>query len=291
MFAQAKSLHRTHWPDSPVDPGIWVQDSDEAVEAEIDAAQKNPALQNFHDYLDFCRIGLVAGKRIEVKTNIPGGKEQDGATYHSRDFAKLEKMTRDFLAKYPHSKKRETAMFVLARAIYSLSAPYILCMTAPAAAMDPHGLSTTVQKSYQVEPFDRKRVMQALDDYDREFPNGRYAADLRDMRAATFWRTGQWDKALDLTLAQITGNVTGDLLDVAETRLANIFAELAKVEHRPQVLDAIRARPNSVPYLAAYVGAATNDRDHPLRYLQRYLSDQLHFKIPAPSAAEPIASN
>ncbi|HEU4771676.1 MAG TPA: outer membrane protein assembly factor BamD [Candidatus Udaeobacter sp.] len=283
-------LHRTLWPDSPVDPGIWVQDSDEGVEAEIDVAQKNPALQNFHDYLDFCRIGLAAGKRIEVKTNIPGGKEPDGATYHSRDFAKLEKMTRDFLAKYPQSKKREAAMFVLARAIYSLSAPYILCMTAPAAAMDPHGLTATVQKSYQVEPFDPKRVMQALDDYDRHFPNGRYAADVRDMRAATFWRMGEWDKALDLTLAQIAGNVSGDLLGVAETRLANIFAELANFERRPQVLEIIRTRPNSLPYLAAYVGAATNDRDHPLRYLQRYLSDQLHFKIPAPPTGD-VASN
>jgi outer membrane protein assembly factor BamD (BamD/ComL family) len=284
-------LHRTHWPNSPVDPGIWVQDSDEAVEAEIDAAEKNPALQNFHDYLDFCRIGLVAGKRIAVKTNIPGGKEPDGATYHSRDFPKLEKMTRDFLAKYPHSNKREAAMFVLARAIYSLSAPYILCTTVPAVPSDPHGVTTTVQKSYRVEPFDAKRVTQALDDYDREFPNGRYAADVRDMRATTLWRMGQWGKALDLTLAQISENVSGDLLGDAETCLANILAELANVDHRPQVLEAIRARPQSIPYLAAYVGAATNDRDHPLRYLQRYLSDQLHFKIPSGPPNEPVASN
>lgn len=284
-------LHRTLWPDSPVDPGIWVQDSDDAVGEEIDTAEKNPALQNFHDYLDFCRIGLVAGKRIAVKTNVPGGKEPDGATYHSRDFHKLEKITRDFLAKYPHSKKREVAIFVMARAIYSLSSPYIFCTAVPAAPTDPHGLTLTVQKSYRAEPFDPKRVMQALDDYDREFPNGRYAADVRDMRAASFWRMGQWDKALDLTLAQINDNVSGDLLSDAETRLANIFAELANVEHRPEVLASIRARPGCIPYLAAYVGAATNDRDHPLRYLQRYLSDQLHFNIPAPPAAEPIASN
>jgi TolA-binding protein len=284
-------LHRTLWPDSPADPGIWVTDSDDAVAAEIDAAEKNPALQNFHDYLDFCRIGLVAGKRIDVKTNIPGGKEPDGATYHSRDFPKLEKMTRDFLVKYPHSKKREAAMFVLARAVYSLSAPYIFCMTVPAAPTDPQGLTLTVQKSYRAEPFDPKRVMQALDDYDHAFANGRYAADVRDMRAATFWRMGQWDKALDLTLTQISDNVSGDLLSDAETRLANIFAELANAERRPQVLDAIRGRPDSIPYLAAYVGAAANDHGHPLRYLQRYLSDQLHFKIPASSAAEPVASN
>jgi hypothetical protein len=111
------------------------------------------------------------------------------------------------------------------------------------------------------------------------------------MRAATLWRIGQWDKALDLTLAQIAERNPADLLGDAETRLANIFAELANVKHRLQVLQAIRKRPACVPYLAAYVGAATNDRAHPLRYLQRYLSDQLHFKIPASPPAEPVATN
>ncbi|MGA7273555.1 MAG: hypothetical protein WBX14_01800, partial [Candidatus Udaeobacter sp.] len=284
-------LHRTHWPDSPVDPGISGQDSDDAVAAETDETEKNPALQSFHDYLDFCRIGLVAGTRIEVKTDIPGGKELDGVTYYSRDFPKIEKMTRDFLAKYPRSHKREAAMFVLARAIYSLSCPHILCDTAATSGSEEDRLVDVVQKIHRVEPFDPKRVMQALDDYDREFPNGRYAADVRDMRAATFWRMGNWGKALDLTLAQIADHVSGDLLGDAETRLANIFAGLANVEHRSQVLEAIRAHPACIPYLAAYVGAATNDRAHPLRYLQRYLSDQLHFKIPAPPPAESVATN
>jgi hypothetical protein len=284
-------LHRTHWPESPVDPGISGQDSDDAVAAEIDEAEKNPALKSFQDYLDFCRIGLVAGKRIEVKTDIPGGKELDGETYYSRDFSKVEKMTRNFLAKYPRSHKREAAMFVLARAIYSLSCPHILCVTDPTSGSEGDRMVDVVQKAHRVEPFDPKRVMQALDDYDREFPNGRYAADVRDMRAATFWRMGDWGKALDLTLAQIADHVSGDLLGDAETRLANIFAELANVEHRPQVLEAIRARPACIPYLAAYVGAATNDRAHPLRYLQRYLGDQVHFKIPAPPPGESVATN
>jgi outer membrane protein assembly factor BamD (BamD/ComL family) len=284
-------LHRTHWPDSPVDPGISGQDSDEAVAAEIDEAEKNPALQSFHDYLDLCRIGLVAGKRIEVKTDIPGGKELDGVTYYSRDFAKIEKMTRDFLAKYPRSRKREAAMFVLARAIYSLSCPHILCDTSATSGTGGGRMVDVVRKTHRVEPFDPKRVIQALDDYDREFPNGRYAADVRDMRAATLWRMGDWGKALDLTLAQIAGHVSGDLLGDAETRLANIFAELANVEHRPQLLEAIRAHPACLPYLAAYVGAATNDRTHPLRYMQRYLSDQLHFKVPPPPPAESVAAN
>jgi hypothetical protein len=143
---------------------------------------------------------------------------------------------------------------------------------------------------YCKEPFDPKRVTKALDDYDREFPNGRYAADVRDMRAATFWRMNQWDKALDLTLTQIADKTSAELLGNAETRLANIFADLANVEHRPQLLEAIRARPACIPYLAAYVGTASNDRAHPLRYLQQYLSDQLHFKTPAP-AQTGVASN
>jgi len=81
------------------------------------------------------------------------------------------------------------------------------------------------------------------------------------------------------------------LLGDAETRLANIFAELANLEHRPQVLEAIPGSPRVHSLPAAYVGPATNDRAHPLRYLQRYLSDQLHFKIPAAPPAAPIASN
>ena len=283
-------LHRTHWPESPVDPGISVGDNDEAVEAEIDAAEKNPALKSFHDYFDFCRIGLVAGKRIEVKSDVPSAKEPDGTTYHSRDFAKIEKMTRDFLAKYPRSHKREAAMFILARSIYSQSCPYILCADVQPTKSE-FDRSEIIQKTHRVEAFDRNRVMRALDDYDREFPNGRYTADVRDMRAASLWRIGQWGKALDLTLAQLADKVSGDLLREAETRLANIFAELANGEHRPQVLEAIRARPACIPYLAAYVGAATNDRAHPLRYLQSYLSDQLHFKIPAPPPAESVATN
>lgn len=277
-------LHRTHWPDTPVDPGISGTDSDDAVEAEIDAAGKNPELNSFHDYLDLCRIGLVAAKRIDVTSSVPSAKEPEGTTYHSRDFPKLEKMTREFLAKYPHSHKREAAMFVLARAVYSLSCPRILCV-------ESGEFEDVVQKTFRKEPFDAKRVTQVFDDYDREFPNGRYAADIRDMRAAIFWRTGQWDKALDVTMAQISDKTKLDLVGSAETRLANIFAELANVEHRPQLLDAIRARPGSIPYLAAYLSAATNDRTHPLRYLQRYLSDQLHFKIPPPPTDKSVAAN
>ena len=107
----------------------------------------------------------------------------DGQTYYSRDFGEIEKMTRDFLAKYPRSHKREAAMFVLARAIYSLSCPYIVCVTDPTSGGGGDRMVDVVQKAHRVELFDSKRVLQALDNYDREFPNGRYAADVRDSAA------------------------------------------------------------------------------------------------------------
>jgi hypothetical protein len=281
-------LHRTHWPDSPADPGISVQDSDDAVEAEIDAAEK-PGAPRFSRLSRFCRIGLVAGKRIEVKTDIPEAKNPTGP-HIIRVIFQSCKNGRDFLAKYPHSQKREAAMFVWRARLIRLVPAHPLCRRS-CSADRPTRLYRSCPESASGGAVRSQRVMQASDNMTGEFPNGRYAADIRDMRAATFWRMGQWDKALNLTLAQITDNVSGDLLGDAETRLANIFAELANVEHRPQLLEAIRACPACIPYLAAYAGAATNDREHPLRYLQRYLSDQLHFKVPAQPPAEPIAAN
>jgi TolA-binding protein len=285
-------LHRTHWADSPVDPGISVEDTDDAVAAEIDTAEKDPALSAFRDYLEFCRIGLVAGKQVQENTDIHSAKDlEQPVTYSSRDFEKLEKMTREFLSKYPQSHKREAAMFVLARTVYSLSSPHVLCVGTQIPGAGSDDVVDVVQKTYRKEPFKPDNVMKVLDDYDREFPRGRYAADVRDMRAATLWRMGQWDKALDLTMAQITDQSHQDLTGNAEIRLANIFAELANVDYRPDVLEAIRAHPACISYLALYVGAATDDRGHPLRYLQRYLIDQLHFKIPPSPSEKEVASN
>ncbi len=278
-------LHRARAAEP--DPGIEGKDDDEAISAQIDAAEKNPAFKNLGDYLDFCRIALVAGARSDVDTDIKDPKDPaHPITYISRDHASLEKMTRAFLQKYPKSQKREAAMFVLARAIYSLSCPYIECISVPLANTEPSDdLVDVSQKAHYREPFKPERVMQALDDYDHEFPSGRYAADVRNFRAATFWRMQQFAKALSLTLAQISDKKHGELHGEAAVRLANIFAELARVEYRPDVMAAIRAQPDAIPFLQAYTAAALKSRDHPLRYLQRFVSDQFHFKMPVPEKA------
>ena len=276
-------LHRTNLSSRTPPPISTKDDTDEAVAAEIEAAQRDPANKAIADYLDMSLLALTAGARVEVKTDIPDAKETDGhAVYMSRDYAGMEKMARDFLAKYPRSKKREAAVFVLARSVQALSRPYFIMTGVPVAGTDPKsGLTEMQQKSYQREPFDPKRVLGALDQYDREFPKGRYAAEVRNLRAMTLYRTHDWPAALDLTLAQFADTTKPELMPEAAVRLANIFAALEDAETRADLLAAIKARPAAIPPLKKFLEKSGTDRTHPLRYLASYLGDQLNFKAVA----------
>jgi TolA-binding protein len=260
-------------PDSP-------RKNDDEILAEIDAALKNPIMQPVADYLEFSRIGLKAGDRTTVETDIPDLKGDNGkGTYVSRDHAGMEKMARDFLKKYPRSHKREAAFFVIARSVQALSRPFVcnVAVDVPGSAPDDQNYDM-VQKSYQREAFDPKRVLGALDDYDREFPHGRYAAENRNLRAMTLWRMHDWGQALDLTLAQLNDKSKPDLQPEAALRLANIFADLAQAEYRADLIAAIRSRPPALLRLKAFLEKGPNDRSHPLRYLASFLNDQLKLK-------------
>jgi hypothetical protein len=187
----------------------------------------------------------------------------------------MEKMARDFLKKYPQSHKREAALFVIARSVQALSRPYLCDVGVPRPGTQGLEDIEVVQKSHQREAFDPKRVLGALDEYDREFPKGRYSADVRNLRAMTFWRMHDWPRALDLTLAQLEDKSKPDLQPEAALRLANIFADLAQAEYRADVLDAIRTRPAAISELKVFLAKGPTDRAHPLRYLGSYLGDQL----------------
>src|SRR5204862_2814281 len=49
--------------------------TDDQISAEIDAALNNPIMQPVADYLEYSRIGLKAGDRITVETDVPDPKE------------------------------------------------------------------------------------------------------------------------------------------------------------------------------------------------------------------------
>jgi hypothetical protein len=275
-------LESNGW-DRPYDVRIPEKKPDNKISEEIEAALKNPVMKPVADYLEFSLIGLKAGDRTSVETDIPDLKADGGkASYTSRDHAGMEEMARDFLKKYPKSHKREAALFVIARSVHALSRPIVFDVGVPAP-----GTSTAEEifditpKSYQREPFDPKRVLGALDDYDREFPHGRYAADNRNLRAMTLWRMHDWGKALDLTLAQLDDTEHLDLQPEAALRLANIFAQLAEADYRADLLEAIRSRPSAILKLKLFLTKAPAERTHPLRYLVSYLSDQLKLKAVA----------
>jgi TolA-binding protein len=250
---------------------------DDEISAEIDAALENPIMEPVADYLEFSLIGLKAGDRTTVETDIPDLKGDNGkGTYTSRDYAGMEEMSREFLKKYPRSHKREAALFVLARSVQSLSRPFVchVAVDVPGSAPEEENYDM-VEKSYQREAFDSKRVLGALDDYDREFPHGRYAAENRNLRAMTLWRMHDFGPALDMTLAQLNDATKPDLQPEAAVRLASIFADLAQAEYRADLVAAIRTRPAAALRLKEFLAKGATDRAHPLRYLASYLNDQL----------------
>jgi outer membrane protein assembly factor BamD (BamD/ComL family) len=269
-------LESNGW-DRPSGTLIPSQKTDDQIREEIDAALRNPVMQPVAEYLEFSRIGLKAGDRTTVETDIVDLKGDNAkASYTSRDHAGMEKLARDFLKKYPHTRKREAALFVIARSVQALSRPYVCDVGIPAPGTSPGDDNFDIaQKSYQREAFDPKRVLEALDDYDREFPHGRYGAENRNLRAMTLWRMHEWAQALDMTLAQLDDKSKPDLQPEAAVRLANIFADLAQAEYRADLITAIRSRPPALLRLKEFLEKGPKDRAHPLRYLVSYLNDQL----------------
>ena len=235
--------------ESPRKSNTFPEDEDPASRAErlhdlVEKALARPEMKPVTDYLEFLDLAAVAKQKIDVEV-AKVFEEKDGekvqVAYPSRDYPKIEKLTRAFLSKYPKSHKREAAMLLLARAVFAESRPYYY-----------YGVESSVNGPivHQREPFNPKRVLAPLDAYDHEFPQGRYAAEIRNFRAYTAWRMGDWGKALDLTLPQLADTTKPDLQPEASMRLANIFADLADAKKRSGLIEAIRTRPEAIKHLA-----------------------------------------
>ena len=265
-------LRASSWYGAPVVPdpdGI----ADYQIRDRIAAAISDPSMKPVSDYLEFLDAAVVANTEISVPRQKQAGDKDDDDAYRSRDYPALEKMLRAFLEKYPHSHKCEAARLLLARAVYRQSWPRI-----ETVETDTGEISTYVEEGEQLKP---KRVLAELDAYDREFPNGRYSPEIRDMRASVCWRSGEWKPALDLTLRQLDDQLP-DLRRDAILRLANIFAELENPDHRPSLIAAIRENPSALAWFKVYLAKAQNYRDHPVRFLGGYLEDQLGIQPPVP---------
>jgi len=264
-------LHSSSWLYSPVVPEVAGPSDDASIRARIATAMSGPGMSSVMGYLAFLDAAVVANSLVEVRLT----NSEDEVIIPLRDYPTLEKMMRAFLARYPQSHKRDAARLLLARAVYRQSWSHF-----PTFVTDSGEVRI---EEFRQEPLNPKRVFAELDAYDREFPDGRYSSQIRDMRAGVCWRLADWNTALDLTVRQLDDRVP-DLQRDAALRLSNIFAELANPGHSPALMDAIRKNPSAQAWLKAYLIAAPNYRDHPLRFLGGYLQNQLGFTLPDPKA-------
>ena len=211
----------------------------------------NPKNKPVADYYEFLNLAVIANHFIFVKLDWKD-KNGDPDTYRSRDYPALAKAARAFLEKYPKSKKREAAMLLYARAIYRASEDIALRkpVTWPQAARWEGGYEVTYSRQ---EPFDAKRVLGALDEYDRAFPKGRYAADIRAYRAAVAMRLHDWKTALTLTSAQLEDHADPSLDGETADRLGNIFTALTDERYRADILAAVKAAPAAKKLLQQYL--------------------------------------
>ncbi len=263
--------------DGEVD-GSSAQHPDVVLQKGIASALADPQTKPVADYFEFLNLAVIANHFVFRKeTNVPKSEEaeileqKNENTYRTHDYPLLAAKARAFLSKYPKSRKREAALLLEARAVFRASEqkPVLVPATWPQLPAWDGGFLTTLIAQ---EPFDAKRVRAALDAYDREFPKGRYTADIRDYRAAVAFRLHEWKPALEMTVATLQ-EPRVDLHGAAGRRLGALFALLADERYRADLVPIIKANPHGRELLLKYLDA--EGYDHPLRCLSTWLRGQV----------------
>ena len=274
-----------HWGGYPGEgglppvPGALEGKLNETVLAHIRDAYRAPEMAAFKDYLDFLVLAVIANANIEVP--IPGEMEdakdvdqpgkKEPVTYSSRDYPKLARLTEGFLTDYPHSRKREAARLLYARALYAESRPRVR-ERFTVWPQTGHFASGTIIVTHQQQAVEPQKIGAALNAYDREFPHGRYADDIRNLRGLLAWRTQDWHLAVDLTLQTMAEARDPSLQHDALRRLQNVFVDgLTDETERRACLAAIRSRPAAVKQLREFLPKSP----YPLQVLRSWLLAQL----------------
>ncbi len=261
-------------------------DSDADLRKRIAAALADPKMRPVADYLDFLDLAVEANHLIDV--SVPGRKSDNQPfTYRFRDYALVERMAASFLVRYPKSAKREAATLLHARAIFMLSYPRRFKEFPSWPEAGRWGGSIRYWR-VQREVLDPARVSAALDSYDQDFLNGRYAAEIASYRADILLRSRQWKPGLDMTIAQLDDKSKPDLRADAAYRLATLFARLADENDRCEIMPLIRGNQRASNLLVSYLNI--DWPWHPLLYLKEYLTDQSGGKLAAGGANSGVAN-
>ena len=92
---------------------------------------------------------------------------------------------------------------------------------------------------------------------DAEFPSGRYAPDIRLLRAGVAIDQGDWEYAVGVLTAILDNKGQADLGFHAAMNLADLFSKLHDDEARPGILQAIESRPAAKRRLAQFIKSET----------------------------------
>jgi outer membrane protein assembly factor BamD (BamD/ComL family) len=226
------------WPDG-ISSEIRKDDTDEALLADLKEALGDRRMKAASDFLSYLRCAVVANHFEDIR--FPeADKSGEKYTYRSRNFVRLAEMTADFLQKHPKSIKREAALFLHAKALHYGMRPVVFDPGAswPTAPRWEGGSAPITTEQI---PLNAARLQAALDRVEREFPRGRYTAEIRDFRADLALRTGDLNTALSLTLAQLDDASKPSLHNSGSTRLAALFDRLTESAVRPELMVTIKA--------------------------------------------------
>ena len=156
-----------------------------------------------------------------------------------------------FLVKFPQSVKREAALARLA--INTLRQSRCHCgMTRIDAVRE----ATTAYAGFAIErgiPFDRTAVTAAMDDYDREFPQGRYHWDILLMRGIAAAESHDWPAAMRHFVTILDNPEQRSLHLDASNNLCAIFMELLTPEQRPAIIQEVKATPGAWQKLDIFI--------------------------------------
>ena len=158
-----------------------------------------------------------------------------------------------------------------ARALYRASRPRLRAKFAvwPESG---HFASGRVIVTIRQAPFEPQKIGAALNAYDREFPGGRYAGEILNLRGLLAWRTQDWKLALSLTEQTIADEHDADLQAQARLRLVNIFVDGLKDEtERAVCLAAIKAQPGASKKLREFLP----NSPYPLQAMRSWIMSQL----------------
>lgn len=168
----------------------------------------------------------------------------------------MVKRMNDFLTRFPNSPKREAAMTRLAvntvrSSLYRCGITNLVWPNSPWAGAYVHPF---IERDAVL---DEGAVFKLLDAYEKEFPRGRYLAEVHLARALACLETHRFEEALRLLSGILDDASKHDLHHHASLRIAYVFMQLVDLDQRAQTIAAIRAVPQCQPYLQRFMHSDT----------------------------------